>query len=419
MKSTIYLHGLLSILLFTGCSVEKRLESARQDLLEEYRTMPDWKKLPARTISWQQALIMLENNLELQRAQLNILEARQQRDRVYRDFIPMVDIGHYYSTALMRGNDSIPSSSSFDVNILFSIPALTQLPIDHYTRSLTLFKAEKDLELKRRELTAKLWKIFREHDLKRRRYAVEDSAPENRLADRQLKAEERELEQRDSTRELCALLNDYGARWQPMTGSLPEISWQEYRKLATVPDELTQTMMALTLESARLQKLGTGLQYLPDIHINFYSPTLFSTSGGTTEGFFSGGQDVRMNLNIYQELDTRMETWSQWAMAKENYKLVQQELTHQMHEYRHKMQLLLDSWKSYDRWKRSTVSYMQFRSQQGECEPEAIAELHNEEVALQKEILEQEQKNIERECALIQEYGLPQLPIAPTINHKT
>lgn len=62
---------------------------------------------------------MLEKNLELQRAQLNILEARQQRDRVYRDFIPMVDIGHYYNTALLRGNDNTPSSSSFDVNILF------------------------------------------------------------------------------------------------------------------------------------------------------------------------------------------------------------------------------------------------------------------------------------------------------------
>lgn len=407
MKAIIYLPCLLCALLLTACSVEKRLESARHDLLEEYRAIPDWQKLPVKSLSWQQALIMLEKNLELQRAQLNILEARQQRDRVYRDFIPIVDIGHYYNTALLRGNDNTPSSSSFDVNILFSIPALTQLPIDHYTRSLALFKAEKDLELKRRELTAKLWQLFREQALKRQRHAVEDTSPEIRQADRQLKAEERELEQRDSTRELCALLNDYSARWQPMADTLPEISWQEYRKLATVPDELTQTMMALTLESARLQKLGTGLQYLPDIHVNFYSPTLFSSSGGTTEGFFSGGKDVRMNLNIYQELDTRMETWSQWAMAKENYKLVQQELTHQMHEYRHKMQLLLDSWKTYDRWKRSTISYMQFRRTQGECEPEAITELHNEEIALQKEILEQEQKNIERECALIQEYGLP------------
>lgn len=406
MKVLLYLFSLFCYLLFTGCTVEQRVESARLNLLEEYQAITDWEKLPERPLSWQQALIMLENNLELRQAQLNILEAEQQRDRVYRDFIPLINIGHYYSAALLQGNNSAHSSSAFDVNILFNIPAVTRLPIDHYTHSLALFKAEKDLELKRRELTAKLWEIFRKHDLTRREYAVEDSSPEARQADQQLKAEERELEQRDSTRELCALLNNYSARWQPMTGTLPDISWQKYKKLARVPDELTQTMMALTLESARLQKLGVGLQYLPDIHINFYSPSLFTSSGGTTEGFFSGGQDVRMNLNIYQELDTRMEIWSQWAMAKENYKLVQQELTHQMHEYRHKMQLLLDSWKTYERWKLSTQSYMRFRSNQGACEPEAITELHNEEIALQKEILEQEQKNVERECALIQEYGL-------------
>ena len=99
----------------------------------------------------------------------------------------------------------------------------------------------------------------------------------------------------------------------------------------------------IQMEVARLQKLGVVVRYMPTARVNFYSPSLFSVSGGTTDGFLSGETDVRMNLNAYFQLDTRMEIWSEWAMAKENYHLVQQE---------------------------------------------------------------QEAKNIERECALIQEYGL-------------
>ena len=129
-------------------------------------------------------------------------------------------------------------------------------------------------------------------------------------------------------------------------------------------------------------------------------------SGGTTDGFLSGETDVRMNLNTYLQLDTRMEIWSEWAMAKENYHLVQQELTQKMHEYRNKMQLLLESWKAYDDWKRSTEDYLEFRRTQGVCEASGIKELYDEDLDLQKEMQEQEDKNIERECALIQEYGL-------------
>ena len=98
---------------------------------------------------------------------------------------------------------------------------------------------------------------------------------------------------------------------------MPKVSWRDYREKAKVPDALTQTQMALALETARLQKLGVVVRYMPTARMNFYSLSLFSVSGGTTEGFLSGETDVRMNLNTYFQLDTRMEIWSECALIQE------------------------------------------------------------------------------------------------------
>ena len=396
------------VVLLSGCSVSQRVGEAQSELMEQYRKMPDWESLPVRRLSWERALALLEEqNLEMQRARKSVKEAQNQRDRVFRQFIPLVDLGYYFNTALMKSEGrSYSDYSNFDVNIIFSLPDLMRLPVDRYTRSLALFKAEKDLEQKRRELVAKLWQTFREAGLEQRKRGTEDASTENRLADRRLKERERALQSREKTQALGALLNDYSARWQPNAATMPKVSWRDYREKAKVPDALTQTQMALALEAARLQKLGVVVRYMPTARVNFYSPSLFSVSGGTTDGFLSGETDVRMNLNAYFQLDTRMEIWSEWAMAKENYHLVQQELTQKMHEYRNKMELLLDSWKAYDDWKCSTEDYLAFRRSQGVCDADSVKELYDEDLSLQKEMQEQEAKNIERECALIQEYGL-------------
>ena len=402
---TLFASALL--LLQTGCSLSKRMNSARQDLMNEYQAMPEWNTLPQKRISWQQAVAMLEHNVEMQQARLRINKTRRECERVYRDLIPLLDLGYYYNSALLKRSDNYNTNSSFNVNTIFSIPTLTQLPMNHYCRALEHFKAEKELELKRRELLAKLWQYFNEGLQEQQLRAMEEATPTNQAADLQLRNRERELRERERSQKICQLLNNYSARWVLMPETVPQINWQQYRKLAQVPDELTQTQMALTLEAARLSKLGVGLQYLPNVHLNFYSPALFSSTGGTTEGFLSGADDVRINLNIYSQIDTRLDIWSQWAEAEENHKLVEQELTQQMYEYRNKMELLLDSWKTYDDWMHSTQAYIAFRRSQGACDAQSVQEIHQEDLALQKELLDQAKKNLERECALIQEYGIP------------
>ncbi|MBR1981221.1 MAG: hypothetical protein IKA23_00545 [Akkermansia sp.] len=391
-----------------ACSVEQRIGDARRELMSEYNAIPDWEKLPQKQLSWEKALHLLETgNLDLQRCRNNIREAERQCERIFTDFIPIVDLGHYYSSALIKSDTSSPSYGSFDVNVIFNIPSLMRLPVDHYTRSLELYKARQDMALKKRELVAKLWQQFRSDDIAHRTIRTEEADAKWRESNQQIRRREQELQQREREQNLCALLNDYSARWSPVPGTMPRLQWSDYREKADTPDELTQITMALTLEVARLQKLGVAVRYLPDFNVNFFSPSLFSSTGGSTGGFMSGDTDVRVNLNTYLQLDTRLEIWSEWARAKENYHLVQQELTHNMHEYRNKMKLLLDSWKTYDDWLLSTQAYVRFRQTQGGLTPDELSSLYEEDLALQQEMLDQESKNVERECALIQEYGLP------------
>lgn len=406
-NSSHFLTLVFCLVFLSSCSVEQRIENARTDIMKKYQALPDYKKLRYKKLSWHQALSMLEkNNLELKKARLEVKDAAAQVSKVYNEFIPLIDIGHYYNTALIKSENGMPSYSNFNINIIFNLPALTRLPVEQYTRQLTLFAAEKNLELKRRSLIAKLWEIYRKSDIQKREYDVEDAAFASKMVDPKLKQKEREIETREISTQLCSLLNDYNALWQPVPDTLPEQNWQMYHKKSGAPDELTQTMMALMLESSRLQKLGIALRYAPDVHVDFYSPSLFSMSGGSVSGFMNHDNDVRINLNTYLQIDTRLNIWADWAISKENHKIVQEEISHQMHDYRNKMNLLIDSWKTYENWKQSTTKYITFREQQGVMDAESIQELYKEKLKLQNELLEQERDNIERECALIQEYGL-------------
>ncbi len=57
--------------------------------------------------------------------------------------------------------------------------------------------------------------------------------------------------------------------------------------------------------------------------------------------------------------------------------------------------------------RRAMEEYVAFRRVQGATDPEAARKMHAEAVSMQKSILDQDRKNLDRECALIQEYGLP------------
>lgn len=405
-------HSILVLLLIlvglSSCSVEQQLQKSRNELTQDYDALPPYDTLPRRTITWHQALEMVEkNNLEMQQAAESLREARRGCDKIYRDLIPMVNMGYYYNMALKKNQYADNRTGQFDFNIIFSLPELVQLPIQHYTAALAAYKAEQNIELKRRELTAKLYQFFRLQEIQKQATDQElhqwsDDKPSMKMAIDKRK----EKEERAQWLQICELLNNYDARWQLYTPSLPRLTPDDYREQAKRPSDLSITQAAMELEASRLRKKGVALRYWPSLHVQFYSPSLFNMSGGNMTGFMSL-DDARIDMNTYLSLDTRLETWNEYLSAKAQHELLEQQLRKSMYEHREKLQLLMSSWAEYNDWKEAMQNFITFRKQHGITNSAAAKALHDESMQVQSAILAQERENLERECALIQEYGLP------------
>ena len=82
--------------------------------------------------------------------------------------------------------------------------------------------------------------------------------------------------------------------------------------------------------------------------INFYSPTLFSSTGGTYQGFFAGAGDMQVNMSLREELDTRLTSWFQYKTAKENHDLMQKKVVMDLQQRRIKVAALMESRKRFE-----------------------------------------------------------------------
>lgn len=97
-----------------------------------------------------------------------------------------------------------------------------------------------------------------------------------------------------------------------------------------------------------------------------------------------------------------------WVLARFAHEEALLQARLKMREYKEKAAMLLHGWEQYREWKQAMEGYMDFRRRQGAAHPDDMRALHGESQSVMQEMLEQERKNIERECALIQEYGLPE-----------
>lgn len=397
------------VLIATSYSATKRVAKARGQLMEQYRKMPDYESLPERALSWREAVaMMMKRNIEYAQARLALDEALRQERAVYRELIPPVNLGYYYNRALFQKQQEWGSGGQFDINVIFNLPDLMRLPVEKYTRSLAVYKAEQDCKQKRLELESKLYLHFLEEAREDDERLTEEGTWEPEPASRPRRREERNLRERERWGKLCELLNNHEARWKPVGETLPPVKVEDYQQKVVEPGEITQVMMALELEASRLRKKGVALRYWPGTQINFYSPTLFNMSGGNMGGFTKGVKDVRVSLNLYTELDTRLDAWQEYQSAKESHELLVKQLKLKMYAWREKMRLVMESWAQYEEWSSAMEEYISFRRRQGAQDAEGILGMHRESLKIQQELREQEGKNAERIGALIQEYGLPE-----------
>ena len=397
---------LLPVCLFglQSCSLQERLDSVSADINQRYADVKTWEQLPIRTISWNQAVAMMKrNNIAYIQVQNTIERAEREEMGVYTDLIPGVSFYSYFTRSLgdmtrqVNGNDFASS-----VNITFYLPTLTQVPYRVYASQASTYAAHMALKGKERELIASLYTLQRKQQLSRRQAELDKQEPAA-TPDYQPKKKEDLAAQ---WMEQATLLGDFSARWQILPSSVPQFRWSNYRPKTGKLDELVVCKFAMELEQARMQQYSIALNYLPSINLNLYSPSLFSSTGGTYSGTFLDKDDTRLNMGVYYALDTELHAWYSYRNSKESYELKQRETTARLIDLKQKLLTLRSSLDEYYAWR----GFMNKRIEHLRTAPASNAAefLENESTlrSMQQELIRQETSVIESEAALILQYGL-------------
>lgn len=396
---------LAGILVLQSCSLDDRLAVTTNRLEQQFSGLKTWDELPRRTISWNQAVAMMKrNNIEYLNTQKAIEHANREELSVYTELIPGVSYYSYLNKAL---GDLAKQYSSDDVrqnvNINFYLPCITRIPYRVYASKATAFAAVKAQEGKERELISKLYALQRRQDIENRKKALEQQMPQQ-----ENKAYESLPPTNDAEKwnKIAALLGDYSARWVILPASVPRFNWSHYSKLTGSLDPLVICKLALELEQSRLRQYRVALDYLPTINTNLYSPSLFSSSGGTYSGTFLDMDDTKLNLSLSYSFDTQLITWNSYRDSKADYEQKQREISARLIEHKQQLHMLRTSMNEYTAWR----SYMQKQMAHLRSTPAINADefLQNEATlhSMEQELLTQEETAVESEAALILQYGL-------------
>ncbi len=398
----------LAVLCLAGCSLERHLARVSDKVEKIYAEAKLWDELPRRTITWQQARdLMLRNNLDLQKADDSIEDAERQSLSVYTDMIPGVSYYGYLTSSIDRLSDTVTGQNDLEsnINVSFSLPALTQVPYRLYSNKVQTFAAIKAREGKIRELNSQLYKTARLRDIARRQAALETKPLSE--AERMQKANEKREADNAYWQNMANLLGDSSARWEILPQSIPHIRWKDYSRKLDKLDPLVVCNYAMQLEQARMQQYSIALTYLPTINTSLYSPSLFTSSGGTYGGTFLSGEDTKLNLSLSYTLDTDLQLWHSYQRSKDQYEQAYRSVTESLREHKAKVNTLRRSVTEYHHWRNFMHKRISFTEKLPAGNAEQYIEQRESILAMRRELLTQEATAVESEAALVLEYGLP------------
>lgn len=399
---------LLSCALLNNCSLEQRLDTVAANIHRQFEEAESWDKLPLRVISWEQAIAMVMRcNASVKDAQSMIEEAERESLSVYTEMIPGLSYYGYFTKSIEQLSNNVSANDlSSNINVTFSIPTLSQVPYRVYAAKARTYAAIKAKEGKERELIAQVYALVRNRELDLKLRDLSQTNPDLTEQDKLLANKNDITADAAHWQKMSELLGDYSARWQILPSSAPKISWGKYEPRMNKLDDLVVCMYALRLEQARLSQYQTALRYFPTINTSLYSPSLFSSSGGTYQGTFLSGEDTRLNLSLSYSLDTQLSNWNSYKRGKAQYEKAQREVAAGIIEHKNKLATLKASVREYNNWR----SYMEKRIDYLRHQPAATAE---ELIArdraiydMKKELINQEKAAVESEAAMVLEYGL-------------
>lgn len=400
------------VLLLSGCSMEKMVQERVDQMAADLAQQPELHELPKKVVSWDEAVeYALEHNLDLQRARLSVKDAEKQVSRIFKDMIPSVNLDALLTQDISNLTSVTGDDIGFHTNILFNLPSLTRIPITYYTAKATVFRAKKTLEMKEREIVSRLYKNVWMMKLGRLQYGIAKQEAEIKerndgtvsTADKDWEAKKEGI-----TTELIALMGNPDVYWIIDEKTIPTLSWKRYQEASRQLDNLVLTMMAMEVEASRLNIWGIRAQYFPEFNVNFYSPSLFTSTGGTYGGFFADSGDMYVNMSLSWKLDTTMSIYDRLVSAKDSHKILEKEVRVQALDRRDKVSKLMKSMNDFSNW----VSYIKKRANYvNSILPLSTDEYRSNQQEVRqmyKELYSNQEKNLETEAALIMEYGLLQ-----------
>ncbi len=379
-----------------------------EELYGKLDKMPHWDNAPERVISWDDAVkMMMANNIDLKRTEQAVDRAEQSVADVFLQFIPGINLDWMMTKELSEMSRIKTGDLEYNTNILFSMPSITQIPFDYYTAKASVYSAKKTLEMKHRELISRLYRqvvTYRNAQINYRNQLK--TLPFDADESRKVKLEEDfQYQVSKISMEFATLLGNVSARWLVNPDTMPNLDWGKYKAAGKNLDLLVVTMVAMELESSRLQVLDAKMNFFPSLQINFYSPTLFSSTGGTYGGFFAGAGDMQVNMSIKEKLDTRLTSWFQYQNAVESYKIVKKQVMMELQKRRVKVADLLKSRQEFESWRSYTLKKVQFEESRVPINADEYLEQHRQLEKLYSELDTQGSRNAEVEAALIMEYG--------------
>ena len=135
------------------------------------------KNKEVQELTWEDAKeMMLENNLELQRAYDSLERAKESQAQIYWDLVPSLRFSTNLSKALTNLGSLESEDIRFNVFSTINFPGLINLYSRKYTALLGVIKAGWDFKLKKRQLIIRLRELFLEYsDFETRKENVEKS----------------------------------------------------------------------------------------------------------------------------------------------------------------------------------------------------------------------------------------------------
>ena len=350
---------------------------------------------------------MMERNIDLKKSEQSLKTTKRSVINVFTQIIPGVNLDWMLTKELSDLAKVTASDVEYNTNILFNMPSLTQIPFDYYSAKAAVYTAEKTLEMKKRELVARLYQQVLSYRNAQISYNNQlSSLPYDDDGVQKKKLDlERERNLNEISQGFAVLLGNMDARWLVKPETMPRLDWGRYRAASRQLDLLVVTMVAMELEASRLQVLNAKLKFFPSVDINFYSPTLFSSTGGTYGGFFAGAGDMKVNMSLREELDTRLISWFQYKSAKESHELLQREVVMELQRRRIKIAALLESRRRFELWQGVLMKEIAFKESRLSVSGDEYLEQRKDIRKMYADLDNEASKNAEVEAALIMEYG--------------